>query len=74
MPFRVSLFLGRKRIGTVTFRSLLVTDPSQYVCEPPGVLSFDRVVRLSEQMRRLPAVPGGVVGDYEWREEPTDCC
>ena len=72
MVFRVSLYLGRKRIGSVTFRTLLVTDNSQYVCEPPGLLSFEQIVRLSEQMRRLPAVPGGVIGEYEWVEESTD--
>jgi hypothetical protein len=29
MVFRADLFLGDKRVSTVTFRSLLVTDPSQ---------------------------------------------
>jgi hypothetical protein len=70
--FRANLFLGDKRAGTVTFRSLLVTDPSHYVCEPADVLSFDQVVQLSQQMRHLPAVPGGAIGRYQWREECTD--
>jgi hypothetical protein len=69
MVFRAAIFLGAKRVGAVTFRNLLVTHPSHYVCEPPGVLSFEQVMRLAEQMWRLPVVPGGAIGQYEWRDE-----
>jgi hypothetical protein len=69
MGFAVGLYVGRTRQGGIAFRTLYMTHPTDYVCEPEGVLTHAEVEKVSLVLRRLPSVHEGLIGKYTWQEE-----
>jgi len=65
--FPVNLYLGTTRQGKITFRSLAVTEPSDYLCEPEGLLVYDEAKDLLRQIRRAPLSAEGVIGEFAWQ-------
>jgi hypothetical protein len=68
MNFRISVGLYRRfaRHGQITFHSLLVKQPSDYTCEPEGILVHDEARDLLQEIRRDPLCCQGVIGKYTW--------
>jgi hypothetical protein len=69
MRFAVGLYIDLVRQGRVTFRTLYMTHPTDYVCEPEGVLTDAEVQKVSIVLRRVPSVHEGLIGKYTWQEE-----
>jgi hypothetical protein len=69
MGFTVGLFLNLIRQGGVAFRTLYLTYPTDYVCEPEGILTHAEVEKVSLVLRQLPSVHEGLIGKYTWQEE-----
>ena len=69
MSFSVGLYRDFARKGGITFSTMPVTQSSDYVSEPEGVLSHDQAEHVSWQLRRTPLICQGVVGKYVWRQE-----
>ena len=43
--FPVRLYLDAARQGQITFHNFLVKEPSDFTCEPAGLLVFDEAKR-----------------------------
>lgn len=69
MSLSVGLYRDFARQGRVTFRILPITQSSDCVSKPVGVLSHDQVEHVSRQLCRTPVVEQGAVGQYVWRRE-----
>ena len=69
MGFRVGLYAGLIRQGGVAFRNVYITQPTDYVCEPEGILTHAEVEKLSLVLRRVPSVHEGLIDKYTWQEE-----
>jgi hypothetical protein len=69
MSFSVGLYRDFARKGGITFRTVPASHPSDYDCEPEGVLTHAEVEKVSLVLRRLPSVHEGVIGKYLWQEE-----
>jgi hypothetical protein len=69
MSFSVGLYRDFTRKGGIRFRTVPARHPSDYDCEPQGVLSHDQAEHVSWQLRRTPTVCQGAVGKYVWRHE-----
>ncbi len=57
-----------KQIGEIRFFSLLIKVGDGYICVPPGIATFDDILGISDELRHLPQVHSGRVGEVEWRE------
>ena len=40
--------------------------PADYTCNPQGVVSGDDVRQIARVPRRVPEIPIGVIGRYDW--------
>ena len=69
MGFTVGLYVGLSRQGEVVFRTLYMTNATDYVCEPEGTLTHAEVENVSLVLRRIPSVHEGRIGKYTWHEE-----
>jgi hypothetical protein len=69
MGFTVGLFVDLIRQGGVAFRTVYLANPTDYVCEPEGILTHAEVEKVSLVLRRLPSVHEGRIGKYTWQEE-----
>lgn len=69
---KIALYGGRSgspmEVGRVEFRTLLVEREGAYRCHPAGILTAEQVTQLSWELRRLPRVERGRIGDYRWQE------
>jgi hypothetical protein len=65
--FPVKLYAGSVRQGQVTFHSLFIKEPSDYTCEPEGILAQDEAKDLFRQIRRAPLTDEGRIGNLVWR-------
>jgi hypothetical protein len=61
------LYCGSTRQGKITFQSLIVKKPSDYICEPEGILVYDEAKDLLSQVRRAPLSEAGVIGKCAWQ-------
>lgn len=69
---RVKLHLGNDSThGTVTFHSLLLNQEGAVTCEPPGVLTAAEIEQVGAELRHLPQINRGQVGQFQWVEERT---
>ena len=62
----VGLYRGFNRLGKITFHTLFVEQPSDYTCEPQGILADDEARDLLRQVRQTPLSCQGVIGKYAW--------
>ena len=70
MAIQVSLYHGEKKAGTVAFRSLLLTKPDDYTCDPTGILDAPQLQALAAKLCRLPAIRFGTVRrKSRWQED-----
>jgi hypothetical protein len=69
MGFTVGLYVNLIREGGVAFRTVYLTQPTDYVCEPEGMLTHAAVEKVSLVLRRLSSVHEGLIGKYTWQEE-----
>jgi hypothetical protein len=69
MALRVSLYRGAEKVGTVTFRSLLLMKPDEQTSEPPDILDTKQLKALASALMRLPAIQSGTLDGFQWREE-----
>lgn len=69
MRFTVGLYVGPTRQGRLAFRTLYMTHPTDYVCEPEGTLTQAEVQKVGLVLRRVPSVHEGRIGKYIWQEE-----
>jgi len=65
--FPVGLYLNAARQGQITFHNFLVKQPSDYICEPEGLLVYDEAKNLLRQIRRAPLSEAGVIGKFVWQ-------
>jgi hypothetical protein len=65
--FPVGLYSGTTRQGKITFQSLVVKEPSDYICEPDGLLVYEEAKSLLHQLRRSPLSEVGEIGKFVWR-------
>jgi hypothetical protein len=65
--YAVGLYSGPTRQGQITFNSLFVTKPSDYICVPEGLLVQDEAKNLLRQIRRAPLSHEGMIGKFAWR-------
>ena len=65
--FPVRLYLDAARQGQVTFHNFLVKEPSDFTCEPVGLLVYNEARDLLRQIRRAPLSHDGVIGKFAWR-------
>ena len=65
--FPVRLYLDAIRQGQVTFHNAHVKEPSDFTCEPLGLLVYDEARDLLKQIRRAPLSEAGVIGKFVWR-------
>ncbi len=54
-------------IGVIVFHSLLIQDTRDFVCVPPEVVSTEQVEAIASELRHLPQVNAGTVGEFCWR-------
>lgn len=71
MAHKVALYSrgGISPVGHVEFFTLLIQKGSDYLCDPPGILTPEQVGEISQTMRQLPQIQRGTVGEYEWKEQ-----
>jgi hypothetical protein len=55
-----------KRQGQITFRNFHVQQPSDYTCEPEGLLVLNDAKELFNQLRQAPLSDKGRIGKYTW--------
>ena len=65
--FPVRLYLDAARQGQITFHSFLVNEPSDFTCEPEGLLIYDEAKNLLRQIRRSPLTVAGQIGKFVWQ-------
>ena len=65
--FPVRLYLDAARQGQITFHNVLVKEPSDFTCEPVGLLVYNEARDLLRQIRRAPLSEAGVIGKFIWR-------
>jgi len=65
--FPVGLYFDAARQGQITFHSLAVKEPSDYMCEPEGLLVYDEAKNLLRQIRRSPLSVAGQIGKFVWQ-------
>ena len=65
--FPVRLYLDAARQGQITFHNVLVKEPSDFTCEPVGLLVYDEAKDLLRQIRRAPLSETGVIGKFVWQ-------
>ena len=65
--FPVGLYVGTARQGQITFHSFLVNEPSDFTCEPEGLLVYDEAKNLLRQIRRSPLSVAGAIGKFVWQ-------
>jgi len=65
--FPVRLYLDATRQGQVTFHNVLVKQPSDFTCDPVGILVYDEARDLMRQIRRTPMAEAGVIGKFAWQ-------
>jgi hypothetical protein len=65
--FPVGLYLDATRQGQITFNSLAVKEPSDFTCEPEGLLVYDEAKNLLRQIRRAPLSVAGEIGKFVWQ-------
>ncbi len=64
---RIRLSSGGRKVGTVVFTNL-TEDEEGYDCQPKGILTPEEAKQLSAQLRQLPPVRRGMIGEYLWEE------
>ena len=65
--FPVRLYLDATRQGQITFHNFLVKEPSDFTCEPVGLLVYDEAKDLLRQIRRAPLSEAGLIGKFVWQ-------
>ncbi len=65
--FPVGLYLDTTRQGQITFHNFLVKEPSDFTCEPEGLLVYDEAKNLLQQIRRAPLSVAGEIGKFVWQ-------
>ena len=65
--FPVGLYLDTARQGQITFHNFFVRKPSDYTCEPLGLLAYDEATDLLRQIRRAPSSVVGLIGKFMWQ-------
>lgn len=65
--FPVGLYFGTTRQGQITFHNVLVEEPSDFTCEPVGLLVYDEAKNLLRQIRRAPMSEAGKIGKFVWQ-------
>jgi hypothetical protein len=65
--FPVGLYFGTTRQGQITFHNFLVKEPSDFTCEPVGLLVYNEARDLLRQIRRAPLSEAGVIGKFTWQ-------
>ena len=65
--FPVGFYFGSTRKGQVTFHNFLVTKPSDFTCEPEGLLLYDEAKNLLRQIRQAPLTVAGEIGKFVWQ-------
>ena len=69
MSHKIGLYCDSIRCGQIELDSLFVMGPADYTCNPQGVVSGDDVRQIARVSRRVPEIPIGVIGRYDWRAE-----
>ena len=65
--FPVGLYFDATRQGQITFHNVLVNKPSDFTCEPEGLLVYDEAKNLLRQIRRSPLTVAGEIGKFAWQ-------
>jgi hypothetical protein len=65
--FPVGLYFGTARQGQITFHNFLVKKPSDFTCEPEGLLLYDEAKSLLRQIRQAPLSVAGEIGKFAWQ-------
>ena len=61
------IIFDANRQGQITFHSFLVKEPSDFICEPEGLLVYDEAKNLLRQIRRSPLSVTGEIGKFVWQ-------
>ena len=69
MSQKIGLYHDSIRYGQVELDSLFVIEPTDYTCEPKGVITCDEVTQIAKVLRRTPQIETGVVGEFAWYKE-----
>jgi hypothetical protein len=70
MSYRIGLYHDSTLYGEIELESLFVMGPADYTCRPQDVVSCDQVQQIAKVLRRAPEMPTGVIGPYDWRQQP----
>ena len=65
----VGLYHDSTRHGGVEFDTVFVMVPTDYTCEPKGIVTHDEVTQIAKVLRREAGTHAGMAGRYDWREE-----
>jgi len=65
--FPVELYCGTSRQGRITFQNSVVREPSDFICEPEGLLVYEEAKSLLRLLRRSPLSEIGEIGKFVWR-------
>jgi hypothetical protein len=60
---------GFVRQGEILFHNLLLGSLADFTCTPAKLLTPKEIEQVCCQLRRLPQINGGKVGNCIWREE-----
>ncbi len=67
---RVALYgQDGQEVGWTEFLTLLVHSEADYRCSAPRLLKLNQVKAISRELRKLPQVNSGTIGEFRWRVE-----
>jgi hypothetical protein len=70
MSYLINLYHDSTLFGEIELESLFVMGPADYTCRPQEVVSCQQVQQIAKVLRRWPDTTTGVIGPYDWRQQP----